>query len=453
MKTHRQLYLVLSLSLALPLYVATAKPADKGDKGASAKTPKEAPKNANRNAGALLKSMKAAVVATGNAAKAADAKVLDPKQKRDKVFFTALKGVNEGVDKMTKAVETKDKGLFKLMDQTGRSVAQLNDSVRLLRIQDKKLTQPIKALSMSFNELDTNYGPLAVRKKQGGAPTADELAKASKLQANMKTMHASLKPIYEKAKASKNARLVSEIDELMADTNRAAKIQAAASLTAYLDLLSTLAIVESQWWAFGEVTQVWYPDVYVVWESSNTSFNPYFQSYSLTMDSITVSDWSYLESSVSVVDSTELYSVNVAESDLASGSAAIESYDEASATVEVTAEETRADQQDTKTYDDSTYEAGDDKDGDGLTDADDDDGDGVSDAQNSDDDRDGIADEKEHGDNDGDKDDGDKDDKERAAYHDDGGDGGDGGGDHGGGDHGGGDHGGGDGGGDGDDGE
>lgn len=445
---------ILALAVSMPLrHAAFAAPKTAAKEEASADTkPKKAPpaKKA-QNAADLINDMKTANLALAKAVKEsveapkkadgggaekkpkkADAAgeekkpkhhtKLDPKKKQHRIFFSALKDIEKGIAQLNTTLKAKDKAYFKALDDTGKAVVQLEDAIRMLRITSSKIVKPAKAVAMSYNELRTNFSELALRKKQGGDLTGDEKAKAAQLQAEAKKIQASLKGLHEKAKATNNKRLLSEVDEILVKTNDIGKMKASASVAAFVELLDTISYLEYAWKAFGEVVEAWYPDIYTVWQADDKSWEVYFTIYDEN-SLITVTDWAWVDVTVSVVDSVELYKVSISESEFSSSEAFLASYEESSSTVEYSESELLAEAEDTETYSDEVYDISDDDDGDGLDDSldDDDDGDGIADDEDDDDDGDGVDDDDADGDgvdddqdddddNDGVKDDDDMDD-------------------------------------------
>ncbi len=400
------------------------------DKSDDDKKQKEIPKKTPQNAASLIAAIKKSSMALAKATKEsapkpkdpaaktaeapadsnkheeADAKTkgkhhahLDPKKKQHRIFFTALKNVNAGVEATTKALAAKDKSYFKSMDETGKAVVELEHAIQILQIEDPHLTKPAKAIAMAYGELRANFSDIALLKKKAGKPSAEQLATATKLQSESNKILASLKELHAKAKATKNKRLLAAIDKIMHRCHDISKVKASASNAIFAKLIDDISYLQYEWYALGEISKAWYPAVYTSWQSENKIFTSYFSSYE-RYSFYTSTDWSWAETKIQVVDSTAFYHVELEQTEYASYEAWTASYDESTATVEYSEAQMTAETLDTETYESSVYEFEDDDDGDGLPDDidDDDDGDGIPDDKDNDDDGDGVADDDQDGD-------------------------------------------------------
>lgn len=376
------------------------KPGEK--KSSTAK--KAAPKKSPANAAGLLSDMEKAtayILKEAQAPAAAGEKTagkLDPKQKSQKPFWSGLKTINTNVDGMKKAIAAQDPNFFKILDASGRAVAQINDSAQLMRIRDKHVLNGVKALSISYHALRKNFGKEAARKKKGGELSAKEKEQLTQMQTEVKKLQSELQAMQGKVEAKKNPRLLSQINDLSKLASEVAGVKG-TDVNAYTEMLYLLDYLSNDWYAFGLVVQVNEPDLYAVWTSSNSSFESYFSYYETTYTSIEFTEWSSFEVPVEVLDVEATYEIEVSASEVTTTDSFIEGYSETSATAEMTTEESAAEDADTSSHDDDFYDAADDDDGDGLEEAEDtDDGDGVADNKDNNDDNDGVADDDSDGD-------------------------------------------------------
>ncbi len=366
---------------------AAATPAKaKSTKSAKAdKGKKSAPKKSSKNASALLTDMEKS---TAFIMKSATAAKLSPKQKKEIPFFSGLKIVEENVDLMKKSSVAKDPAFFKQMEATGKAFVQINSSARMLRVKDKDTLDGIRALGTSYNELQTNYGKLAARKKKGGELSPKESEQLAKLRTDVNKLQADLAKLKAKIKAKNDPELLLRFDECSKNASKVSRAKG-NSLATFILVSESVDLFYFEWSALGESCEYFYPDVYTEWTATNASFDVYFDYYEESYSSWEVSDWSYLETSYDVVDSLETYDVSVSETELSSIETSMESYSETSATEETTEVDLSSEVSESE-----SYELEDDEDGDGLEDSvdDDDDGDGTSDDADTDDDGDGVDD-------------------------------------------------------------
>jgi uncharacterized membrane protein YgcG len=428
------------------------------------KSKKSNAKKSKQNAAALVTQMqKATAFVIKQSKKGASVKggKLSPKKKAHRPYWAALKAINGDVKGLKQSLAAKDANFFKVVSSAGASVAQLNTGAQIVRITDKDLLRGINALTIAYNELYSNFGKEAIRAKQGGSLSTEETQRFQEMQTQVVTVQTRLQTMRDKV-GKKNPRLRARLTRAMRAAGKARRLKG-GSVSAYAEMMKLAGFVHNDWRAIGAYAEVWAPAYYSEWQSSNSAFESYYSTYSSSYESVSVSDWSVVENSVDVVDAVDTYNIQTTESDISEADAFVASYDESTATEELTSAETT---EDSSSYDNEVYDATDDADGDGLESvADgDDDNDGVPDATDADDDNDGVPDNDSDGDgtqnaqdddddNDGTPDANDNDDdndgvSDDADSNDDGGsdDGGgdDGGGDDGGGDDGGGDDGGGD---------
>ncbi len=413
--------LIVALSLCVPAYrYVHAAPEKKGSSAEAKAKPgkppqkeggkrkQEKPKTGKKNAAAVLTQMEKATAYTIKTAQAEGAAkkqggkeggALDPREKRQRPFWSGLKTVNKNVDALKKAIAAKDQNYFKLLDETGRAVAQVNDSARLIRVQNKGVIKGIKAMSVSYNELRRNFGKEAARKKKGGELSAKEKEQLAKLRGESKKLQAQLKAMHDKVEATRNARLLAELNDLLALSAEISNLRG-DNLNAFVELMHLVDYFSDGWYSFGQNCQYWQPEIYTLWTSSNSEFQSYFSYYETSYTSWEYTEWSTMEQSIELVDTSVEYEIEIAESEYSAVDTSMESYSEESATEEMTAEEVAADEADMSAHDDDYYDATDDDDGDGLDDADDsdDDGDGVADDKDNDDDNDGVPDDDADGD-------------------------------------------------------
>lgn len=317
-------------------------------------------------------------------AKANTSGKIDPKAKEQRPFFSGLKGMVTTVEAMQKSLAAKDDKFFKQLDDAGKSFASIESGWQMMRAPDAKVTAGVKALGVTFNELRTHYGKLAAREKKGGALTAAETKELVKIQADAKAMLPKLQALKAKAVKEKNVRLVAQLTDLVKSTERAAKAEK-PSVNAYVTTLELVAWTSFEWYAVGEVLEVWEPAIYTEWTSYDTTFSGYYASYATVSESYSY-DWSYAESSYAVVDASAEYNVDISASAYASSESFAESYSEENATEEMTSEEVASEEADTESYEEDTVDADDDADGDGVENADDDDNGSMDDEDSGDDD-------------------------------------------------------------------
>lgn len=324
---------------------------------------------------------------------------LDPKKKTQRPFWSALKAINGNVKAMKGAIAAKDPKFFKLLDETGRAVAEVNHGAQLLRLKDRKALAGVKALSVSYNELLKNFGKEAARKKKGGELSAAEKEQLAKMRSGAKGVRDKLKAMQTKLDRKKNARLYAQLMDLIALSSKIDRLKG-DNLNAYIEMLYLVDYLTDDWYSYGQYLQVWDPALYTEWTSYSSVYESYYSYYETSYTSIEYTDWSAMDSSVEVVDAESAYDIEVSNEEIASSDSLVESYSEETSTAEMTAEETAAEAADTSENEDVVYDTEDDDDGDGLEDADDtdDDGDGVPDEKDTDDDNDGVADDDSDGD-------------------------------------------------------
>ena len=401
------------------------KAAPKGTKPDAAKKPstvkKTPPKKTKTNAAGLLSDMEKAVAyivkqaqaPAAAAAKPTNAKTpgktgpkLDPKQKSQKPFWSGLKTVNTNVEGMKKALAAKSPDYFKLLDGTGRAVAQVNGSAQLMRVKDKQVLNGVKALATSYNELRKNFGKEAARKKKGGELTAKEKEWMAKTQAEVKKLQPELQGLHGKVETKKNPRLRSQVNHVSHLASKIARVKG-ATVNAYNELLFLVDDFSNAWYALGQLMQAYQPDLYSYWTIPNSPFDVYFNDYERDYLGLDFTDWDLLALELELLDAEAAYDIALAEAELAAMDAAIDAYNAEAALAELTAAELAAAEADLAAADadvaaanNDFFDPADDDDGDGIEDADDtdDDGDGVADDQDADDDNDGVADDDADGD-------------------------------------------------------
>ena len=336
--------------------------------------------------------------------KAADKKLVNPKEKRQKPFFGALKKANDSVKELSTILKAKDdKKLFKAMDRTGRQVNELDTAYRLSGIKDPSTADGIKKLVSAFKLFRKNFGKEALRKKKGGPLAPKETEQAKALQDKYRKSLADLTKVRDKeSKSTANgskaslAQLNKLVNELNALLNPpAAKPVAGAPAGAPGAFVYTLGYYDrmlayeddftGSWYALSSYESIIDPSGFATYgygafSTSVADINSFVSTTESSFEFTSAEYWSYTETTT--VETTESYDVSITESEISQSSSYLESLD-----IEVSVDEYDV----TVGNEDSAFI---DHDDDGIIDSkdDDDDGDGTPDAKDLDDDGDGIAD-------------------------------------------------------------
>lgn len=359
-----------------------------------AKAAPKAPAVKKTDAKTLIQRLRTSTAALTIAVKkTADPKLLKTKQAVP--FLSGLKDTSKSAGELSTALSKKDPSFYQKLNATGAAIAQMQGGAQLLRINDRKIIGPLRSVAITFSELRAHSGSIASNKAKGGKPAATDLAAAKKLQKQAAGFRGKLGAMHAKAKATKNARLLQQCDDLMI---LCAELEHWKGFSDAIGLARFFASVEFmawQWESFGSCCEHWYPAVYASWQTCDTEFETW------EMREETVESWSWSEESFTVVDSTEEYHIGeVDETEVTEAEEWTGSYDEAEATESFSEEELAEESTDEDTDDETVFEMEEDEDGDGLSDAQDsdDDGDGIADAKDNDDNGDGVADDDEDGD-------------------------------------------------------
>jgi hypothetical protein len=285
---------------------------------------------------------------------------------------------------------------FAMLDTTGRSLMHLEDMVRLLRFDEHEVVNPSKALLMSFNELRNRYGRIAVRSNTGTTLTADEKAKASKLQGEVKRFSAQVRDLRAKGKVTANARYEALLDKILRHC-QLAELSRFEVLQNYACFLQTVSCIENEWAAFRAVTGEWYPEVDAHWEAAEKQADVCFALYREIRDGIPFPDAEWFKHFIEVNDAPRWFHLHLKDAEITALRASIAKYANVTVRLTFSPEDWDDESGDPDTYAESVFDPEFDRDGDGLLDSidADDDGDGVPDTADKDRNGNGMPDTQE----------------------------------------------------------
>jgi len=267
---------------------------------------------------------------------------ISTKSKTARPYWAALKSCNEAVDQIEVGIRSKDDRMLKGLNSMGRSLSQLSTSWGVLRKSHDNLEvgRGLIALSNSYNVYNSNYGPVAARKRQGGRVSEQELSRLNKCRGDTRQFRSQL--VAMKSKSSTGSQVLRFVADLLYLCDQLDRFSG-NDLDAYCGYCDQFDRLQYSMYGYGNVVQAWYPTYATQWNTVSTS-------YTSISTSFTYQSWSSYESwdysSQSARNCDGYYEATAAVSDISSEdiksySSYTRDYSEESA-VEVSSEETTA---------------------------------------------------------------------------------------------------------------
>lgn len=326
---------------------------------------------------------------------------ISTKSKTALPYWSALKSCNEAADQIELGIRAKDERMLKGLNSMGRSLSQLSTSWGVLRKTHGNLEvgRGLIALSKAYDVYNSNYGPVAARKRKGGQVSEQELARLNKCRTDTRKFKSQLVAMRSKESTGSQAlRFIADLLYLCDKLDR----YSGNDLKAYCGYCDQFDRLQYSMYGYGNVVQAWYPSYSTQWTSVSTSYTSITTSFTYQSWS-SYESWDYTSQSARNCDGyyeTTAAVSDISTEDIKSYSSYTRDYSEESA-VEVSSEEMTAinaqvslDEEEGGTFAEEVSMSEDDKDADGISDEEDadDDNDGSKDAEDKDDDGDGIAD-------------------------------------------------------------
>lgn len=329
---------------------------------------------------------------------------ISTKSKTARPYWAALKSCNEAVDQIEVGIRSKDDRMLKGLNSMGRSISQLSTSWGVLRKSHDNLEvgRGLIALSNSYNVYNSNYGPVAARKRQGGRVSEQELSRLNKCRGDTRQFRSHL--VAMKSKSSTGSQVLRFVADLLYLCDQLDRFSG-NDLDAYCGYCDQFDRLHYSMYGYGNVVQAWYPTYASQWNTVSTSYTSISTSFTYQSWS-SYESWDYTSQSARNCDGyyeTTAAVSDISSEDIKSYSSYTRDYSEESA-VEVSSEELTAinaevslDEEESGTFAEEVGMGEDDKDADGISDEKDadDDNDGSKDSEDKDDDGDGIADAEE----------------------------------------------------------
>ena len=138
--------------------------------------------------------------AVGQVVRAArDDAALDPEAADAKPFWSAMKELNEALDKAGTGLTLKDETFFSNLAVTGAAVRQAEIALDMNSVASPAVREPMNTLSDIVETLNQNYSKEASRLAQGGELTAAERKQLAELKAKQADLEKNLKEVQDKA--------------------------------------------------------------------------------------------------------------------------------------------------------------------------------------------------------------------------------------------------------------
>jgi hypothetical protein len=329
---------------------------------------------------------------------------ISTKSKTARPYWAALKSCNEAVDQIEVGIRSKDDRMLKGLNSMGRSLSQLSTSWGVLRKSHDNLEvgRGLIALSNSYNVYNSNYGPVAARKRLGGRVSEQELSRLNKCRGDTRQFRSQL--VAMKSRSSTGSQVLRFVADLLYLCDQLDRFSG-NDLDAYCGYCDQFDRLQYSMYGYGNVVQAWYPTYANQWNTVSTSYTSISTSFTYQSWS-SYESWDYSSQSARNCDGyyeTTAAVSDISSEDIKSYSSYTRDYSEEAA-VEVSSEEMTAinaevslDEEESGTFAEEVGMGEDDKDADGISDEKDadDDNDGSKDSEDKDDDGDGIADTEE----------------------------------------------------------
>ncbi len=329
---------------------------------------------------------------------------ISTKSRTARPYWAALKSCNEAVDQIEVGIRSKDDRMLKGLNSMGRSISQLSTSWGVLRKTHGNLEvgRGLIALSNSYNVYNSNYGPVAARKRQAGRVSEQELSRLNKCRGDTRQFRSQL--VAMKSRSSTGSQVLRFVADLLYLCDQLDRFSG-NDLDAYCGYCDQFDRLQYSMYGYGNVVQAWYPTYATQWNTVSTSYTSISTSFTYQSWS-SYESWDYSSQSARNCDGyyeTTAAVSDISSEDIKSYSSYTRDYSEESA-VETSSEEMTAinaevslDEEESGTFAEEVGMGEDDKDADGISDEKDadDDNDGSKDSEDKDDDGDGIADTEE----------------------------------------------------------